>query len=156
MTDDVMGTTDPPVEQHPGESLVMISDDECDAACGVKNANLDDSQPSDPTWPKWFDPMVQDSQPDPGPDWKPTPPKVPEAPAARVGVTPCGFAIPQFLFFSITHSTCFLFPYEFFFQRTSWFAWRFFTCGLEAAAPDEGFQDPPGCPTNHSTLRRCS
>ena len=87
--DDVMGTTGPPVEQHPGGSLVLISDDECGAACDVKDAICDHAQPIDPSWPHWFDPMVEDSQPDPGPDWKSSPPKVPEEPAARVGLTPC-------------------------------------------------------------------
>ena len=87
--DDVMGTTGPPVEQHPGGSLVLISDDECGAACDVKDAICDHAQPIDPSWPNWFDPMVEDSQPDPGPDWKPSPPKVPEEPAAPVGLTPC-------------------------------------------------------------------
>ena len=43
-----------------------------------------------------------------------------------------------------------------FFKTNSWFAWRFFARGLEAEAPDEGVQDPPGCPTNDSTFRSCS
>ena len=38
----------------------------------------------------------------------------------------------------------------------SWFAWRFFACGFEDEAPDEGVQDPPRCPTNDSAFRRCS
>ena len=91
MKDDEMDIPGPPVDQHPDGSLVMISDEECSPACGVKDAMC---QPSDSSWPQWFDPLVQDSQPDPGPDWKPSPPKLPEEPAARVGMTPCEFAIP--------------------------------------------------------------
>ena len=57
-----------PLDEKPSQ-LVMISDEEGEGTCPVKA--------HDPDWPEWFDPLVEDSQPDP--DWRYTAPK-PEEP----------------------------------------------------------------------------
>ena len=63
----------PPADEKPSQ-LVMISDEEGEGTCPVK--------PHDPDWPEWFDPLVEDSQPDP--DWRYTAPK-PEEPQPSYG-----------------------------------------------------------------------
>ncbi|CAL1138844.1 unnamed protein product [Cladocopium goreaui] len=66
-----------PLDEKPSQ-LVMISDEEGEGTCPVKA--------HDPDWPEWFDPLVEDSQPDP--DWRYTAPK-PEEPQPSASTYSC-------------------------------------------------------------------
>ena len=128
-----------PPDEKPSQ-LVLVSDEEGEGTCPVKVP--------DPDWPEWFDPMVEDSQPDP--DWRYTAPKFEEPrpsastsailrthdtmpPISQTNVSPC---LPLYN----------MFWYCFGLAR------RLPSSRVEAEAPPQGCQDPTGCSTDHPTF----